>query len=1043
MDEAAPPSDGPQTSYGDAPDVVLASIPPVVAVVVTKDPDACFDEALEALASSDYPELTVLVIDSGSEVDPTPRVALKLPNAFVRRIPENIGFAAAANEALGSVSGAMFLVFLQDDVIPDVDAIRLLVEEAYRSNAGIVGPKLVDYANPEVLVEVGLSIDRFGEPHSMVEPDEIDQEQHDGVRDVFYVSDAMMLVRADLFAELGGFDPATFPGGEDLDLCWRAGIAGARTMVAPNARAKHLKADHLRDEAERASVDTLQRGRLRSLLKNYSTVSLSYLAPVTFLLNAIEAIAFLISRRRDRARGLVRAWTWNLRNLGDLRAARRLTQAQRTVPDAELKALQFHGSSRLRHFFVASLHAEDRMRKISERSRGVTDTASSGARSPEALLLGVFAFFLLFGSRGFLFSRVAAVGQLPTWSSVSELVGTFTSAWRNSGLGSPAPPPPLLAGFATLGTALLGATSLARTLLVVAAIPVGVLGTWRLARRIAGSGWPAITAALVYGVIPVARNAIAAGRFGPIVFYAVAPFLLTGLLALAGYFEDDNGRNRVRTLIGTAALVALTTAAWPPAILFPVLVLVAFALGAPLARDSGARLLALASAALCTIGVAIALVLPWPFAFLAAGDRLAAAGFAFETSANFPELLRFATGSNGTGLLGWSFVFAAGLVILFADAARLSWVARLWMLAIMSFAVPFLVSRFAAGFPMPAIEGMLVPAALAVALAIGVGAEAFVHDVRSAHFGRRQFATLVGVIALAGSGLLFIGDSAGGRWHQPEHDWTEELSWMRAQEANGTFRVLWVGDASVIPVDPLPRGDIAYGVTFNGPGDARSSLPPPPGGASELVGTAVDMLRNRTSHRVGRFLAPMAVRYVAMPERPDPGDVPTALVPHELRAGLEEQIDLVRLEAPAGITLYENRAFLPGAALLPDETVHQRAVDPLTALDVLSAVPVTPGAPVPAGEVLWSQAFDGAWHANTKDGDLAHTKSFAWANGFAHPDAGTISFSYSLQWTRYLMVLLQIAIFFTAIWMWLGKPSLRRLGARKRNPRSELEVPSP
>ncbi len=84
-----------------------------------------------------------------------------------------------------------------------------------------------------------MSIDHYGVPFSGIEPGEVDQEQHDGVRDVFYVSHAAMLVRADLFHELGGFDPATFPGADDIDLCWRARLAGARVIVAPAARVRH------------------------------------------------------------------------------------------------------------------------------------------------------------------------------------------------------------------------------------------------------------------------------------------------------------------------------------------------------------------------------------------------------------------------------------------------------------------------------------------------------------------------------------------------------------------------------------------------------------------------------------------------------------------------------------------------------------------------------------------------------------------------------------------------------------------------------------
>ena len=112
------------------------------------------------------------------------------------------------------------------------------MEEAYRSNAGIVGPKIVDRDNPDVLLEVGMSIDHYGVPFSGIEPDEVDQEQHDGVRDVFYVSHVAMLVRADLFHELGGFDPETSPGADDIDLCWRARLAGARVIVVPDARVR-------------------------------------------------------------------------------------------------------------------------------------------------------------------------------------------------------------------------------------------------------------------------------------------------------------------------------------------------------------------------------------------------------------------------------------------------------------------------------------------------------------------------------------------------------------------------------------------------------------------------------------------------------------------------------------------------------------------------------------------------------------------------------------------------------------------------------------
>src|SRR5580693_1341863 len=215
--------------------------PPVVAVIVTNNPGPWFVQTLRAFAAQEYPELSVLVLDAGSVEDPTAIVAAELPGAFVRLVGANRGFAATANEALGMVEGASHFLFCHDDVAPAPDAIHLLVEEAYRSNAGVVAPKLVSWDDPDRLLHVGMAVDKGGAVVDRVEPGEVDHGQHDAVRDVFLAPGGCTLVRADLFAELGGFDPDIFVMGEDLDLSWRAQIAGARVVVAPQARVRHLE----------------------------------------------------------------------------------------------------------------------------------------------------------------------------------------------------------------------------------------------------------------------------------------------------------------------------------------------------------------------------------------------------------------------------------------------------------------------------------------------------------------------------------------------------------------------------------------------------------------------------------------------------------------------------------------------------------------------------------------------------------------------------------------------------------------------------------
>src|ERR1700722_15715440 len=105
-----------------------SSAPPVVAVVVTCDPGPWLEETLASLAAQDYPNLSVLIVDSASEIDPTSRGAAVLPGAFIRRLDERVGFGRAANEVLHNVAGASHFIFCHDDAAPAPDAFRLMVE---------------------------------------------------------------------------------------------------------------------------------------------------------------------------------------------------------------------------------------------------------------------------------------------------------------------------------------------------------------------------------------------------------------------------------------------------------------------------------------------------------------------------------------------------------------------------------------------------------------------------------------------------------------------------------------------------------------------------------------------------------------------------------------------------------------------------------------------------------------------------------------------------------------------------------------------------
>ena len=572
--------------------------PPVVAVVVAHDPGQWFDETLASFASQDYAELSVLVLDCASGEDLTARVAASLPTAYVRRFEQNQGYGATSNEVRSMVDGASYFLFCHDDVALFPDTVHLLVEEAFRSNAGIVSPKVVSWDDPDRLVHVGMTVDKGGSVTDRVQPNEIDHGQHDAVRDVFVAPGGCTLVRADLFEELGGFDPTIVAMGEDLDLCWRAQVAGARIIVVPDARIRHLEelaggarpieASLVgRAGGERRHPVTLQelqrRHELHAVFKCYGAFHLLRVLPQILVLTLGELAVASIAGNRNRVRAVTAAWSWNAHRIGETRRQRRQVQSLRRLSDKGIRQLQVGGSARLSAYVSRVLqlgfrgaHADELASPVGGADAGLSgvidefvdaDDGAPGRRrdapfdqeaesvrgrlSGRVRLLSwlLAAFVVIVGSRSLLTGSIPSIGQFVPFPSWSTTFSQFGTGWHPSGLGSTSPASPAYALVGGLGTVLLGAMGLTQKVLIFACIPLGAWGMVRLVRPF-GSERAALVAGIAYLAIPVPYDALALGRLGTLIVYAGVPwafghlFRYTGVAPFAPAPQVFPGRTR-------------------------------------------------------------------------------------------------------------------------------------------------------------------------------------------------------------------------------------------------------------------------------------------------------------------------------------------------------------------------------------------------------------------------------------------------------------------------------------------------------------------
>ncbi len=156
------------------------------------------------------------------------------------RNPENCGFIRSSNRGFAAARGE-YIVFLNNDTEVKARWLDELYETLQRDpQIGIVGSKLL-YPDGS-LQECGGIIWRLGDGWNWGRGQAADDPRFCFMRDADYVSGAALMIKANLFEELGRFDEHYLPMYyEDTELCFRAREKGHRVVVQPASEIVHFE----------------------------------------------------------------------------------------------------------------------------------------------------------------------------------------------------------------------------------------------------------------------------------------------------------------------------------------------------------------------------------------------------------------------------------------------------------------------------------------------------------------------------------------------------------------------------------------------------------------------------------------------------------------------------------------------------------------------------------------------------------------------------------------------------------------------------------
>lgn len=994
----------------------------VAAVVVSHDGARWLPDLLAALRAQTHRPVVAVAVDTGSTDGSAGLLQAGVTDGVLQAVcslPAATGFGRAVAAGVAEAvrrADVDWVWILHDDCEPEPDALAALLAAGRADpRVGVVGPKVRALATRPLLLEVGVTLARSGRRETLLDRREYDQGQHDGTRDVLAVGSAGMLVRRDVWDELGGFDPALPMLREDVDLGWRARLAGHRVVCHTDAVLHHAEAaargsrSGLTGPAGRHRLHRLdRRGGAYVLLANLPLLLVPVAAVSLAGAGLLRAVGYLVGKRPRHAVDELAVLASVLGRPDRLVRARIARRRSRRVPartalpllaprSAGRRALGETASAVLGTRAGAELAGrhrgpDRRGRAAPAPETGPTDETQedlpafgSGALRrlllrPALGVLAGLAVLTLVAARALVGDgRLMGGALLPAPDDGLDLWRTYVAAWHPVGVGSDTLAPPWLAVVAALAT-VLGGAERAVTLILLGGVPLAGFTAYLAARRAVVSPAIRVWAALAWALLPATLGAVAAGRLGTAVAAVLLPPTGLAVSRALGLDGHDRRAGNDRALWAAVLLLAVLIS------FVPLTAVVAAALALPAAvRVRGANLARLAA---LVVAPPVLLLPWWPAVAADPGWLLREAGLAGPglAEADLPPVAAVLAYPGGPGLppllLTAGLVLAALGALLRPDRRRA--VLTGWLLAVAGLVAAVALSRADVSTPtlpaaVPAWPGpatLLVGAGLLLAAAVGGGNVR--QRVRASSFGWRQPAIVLVAAAAALGPLLAAG------W------WAVRGADGPLERRDPVLLPAFVAAEGAQPARPRTlalrvRADGSLGFTVlrsAGPRLGDAELSPPGDGGTGLTAVVADLASGRGGDAAAR-LVPHGIRFVLLARPPDPA------AGRAVARAVDAVPGVVRVSGPAGTVLWRvdyptgRLRVVPAGAPVsgPDGAPPPARVLPAGQVHAATAVPPGDGERL----LVLADPADSGWRARL-DGRALRPRTYdGWAQAFVLP----------------------------------------------------------
>lgn len=242
----------------------------------------------------------IVVADNNSTDKSIELLQKDFPTVKIIRLDQNYGFAQGYNLALNQIVDSEYFVLCNSDILLKSDAVSPIIKMMDSNpEIAVAMPKIKSLQHPELFEYAGAAggyIDKYGYPFCkgrILENVEKDEGQYNENSEIFWASGAFMVVRSEIYKNLGGLDSNFFAHMEEIDFCWRVKNAGYKIAYCSESEVYHLGGGTL-NQGNPRKLFLNYRNSLKMLFKNLQPNKLLPILFIRMILDGCSAAIYLL-----------------------------------------------------------------------------------------------------------------------------------------------------------------------------------------------------------------------------------------------------------------------------------------------------------------------------------------------------------------------------------------------------------------------------------------------------------------------------------------------------------------------------------------------------------------------------------------------------------------------------------------------------------------------------------------------------------------------------------------------------------------------------